>query len=160
MQKPRINAIVAHTRKDRVIGKDGSIPWYYPEDLKHFKEITSNHTVIMGRKTWESLPEKFRPLPGRKNIVITRDLSYEAPSAEVFDSLEKSLEDDAFIIGGATLYAQALPFIDTLYVTVIEKEFEGDTFFPPYEDKFELIEEKKEGDLTFQTLKRKAASLL
>jgi dihydrofolate reductase len=130
-----------------------------PDDLKRFKKITNGHPVIMGRKTWESLPEKFRPLPGRLNIVVTRQSSYIAAGAEVSTSLEsairKASEDSStlqnspseiFIIGGGELYKEALPFADKLYLTLIDEEKEGDVFFPEYESTFtkKVFEEKHE----------------
>ncbi len=109
----------------------GALPWHLPEDLKHFKETTSGHPIIMGRKTWESLG---RPLPNRRNMVITRQTDYTATGAEVFGSLPEALaaigEDTAYIIGGAELYRQALPLAATLIITEIGIDAAGDTVFP------------------------------
>lgn len=129
--KPHISLIVARSRGG-VIGSNGALPWHFPEDLKFFKQTTMGHPVIMGRHTWESIG---RPLPGRKNIVLTRDKNYEAPGATVVSSLEDAIklfkpDETVFIIGGAKLYAQALPLVDTAWVTEIDADFEGDTFFP------------------------------
>jgi dihydrofolate reductase len=111
--------------------------------MKRFRDITMGHPVIMGRKTYESLPDKFRPLPGRENIIITRDASYEAPGARVTHSLEEATdlaktldEEEIFIGGGQQTYEQALPQIDKLYLTIVESDKIGDTFFPPYEEEF------------------------
>ncbi len=129
-----INIIVA-IAKNNCIGQGGQLPWHIPEDLKRFKKLTMGKIVVMGRKTWESLPEKFRPLPGRKNIVVTRQTNYQVPDGvEVFSSVERALEthknNEIFIIGGAEIYTQALPLADRLFVTHINKTVEGDAFFP------------------------------
>ncbi|MFH1872130.1 MAG: dihydrofolate reductase [Pseudomonadota bacterium] len=126
--------LIAAVARNRVIGIDNRLPWHLPADLRHFKALTSGHAVIMGRKTWESLPEKFRPLPGRRNIVVTRDASYRAEGAVVALSLPAALaaagDGEAFLIGGAELYATALPLADRLQLTEIDASFEGDTWFP------------------------------
>jgi dihydrofolate reductase len=126
--------LIAAVARDGVIGIDNRLPWRLPADLKRFKELTLGHTVIMGRKTWESLPAAFRPLPGRRNIVVTRDASYRAAGAVVATSLPAAIDaaDDgaAFVIGGAELYAAALPLADHLRLTEIDATFEGDTHFP------------------------------
>jgi dihydrofolate reductase len=133
MPKPVITLLAAVARNG-VIGIDNRLPWHLPADLKHFKALTLGHTVIMGRKTWESLPAKFRPLPGRRNIVVTRDPSYRAEGAVVAQSLPAAIaaagNDEAFVIGGAELYAAALPLADRLQLTEIDAAFEGDTWFP------------------------------
>lgn len=118
-----------------VIGKDNQLPWHLPEDLAHFKRTTLGCPVIMGRKTWDSLPPKFRPLPGRLNIVVTRDAVFVAEGAAVAHSLEAARDlcpasSDAWVIGGAQIYAQALPLASTVVVTEIAREFEGDAFAP------------------------------
>lgn len=122
------NGIIGCTNED---GR-GALPWHLPEDLKHFKETTSGHPIIMGRKTWESLG---RPLPNRRNMVITRQAGYTAAGAEVFSGLPEVLaainkDDTAFIIGGAELYRQALPLAATLMITEIGIDAAGDTVFP------------------------------
>ncbi len=133
MPKP-ILTLIAAVARNGVIGIDNRLPWRLPADLKHFKALTLGHTVIMGRKTWESLPDNFRPLPGRQNIVVTRDGSYRAKDAAVATSLPAAIaaaeSDEAFVIGGAELYAAALPLADRLQLTEIDATFEGDTFFP------------------------------
>ena len=128
---PRLTLIAA-LAKNGVIGQDNAIPWRLPEDLKRFKALTMGHTIIMGRKTWVSLG---RPLPGRRHIVISRDRNYSAPGAEVVDSLAAAVsacagESEAFIIGGAEIYTQALPLADCLQLTEIDRDFSGDTHFP------------------------------
>lgn len=119
------------------IGKDGAMPWHLPEDLAHFKRTTLGCPVIMGRKTWESLPPRFRPLPGRTNVVVTRQRDWQAEGARVAHSLEDAIAlcgdvPDAWIIGGADIYAQALPLASTAVVTEIEADFEGDAFAPQF----------------------------
>lgn len=118
-----------------VIGKDNAMPWHLPEDLAHFKRTTLGCPVIMGRKTWDSLPAKFRPLPGRLNIVVTRDVDWRAEGAAAAHSLEAARalcppDSDAWVIGGAQIYAQALPLASTVVVTEIARDFEGDAFAP------------------------------
>ncbi len=127
--------IIAAVAKNRVIGKDNQLIWAIPADMAHFKALTAGHTVIMGRKTWESLPPRFRPLPGRRNIVISRQTDYAAPGAELADSLEKALKlastaATAFIIGGEQIYAQAMALADRLEITEVDLEPEGDAWFP------------------------------
>ena len=131
--------LIAALANNRCIGKDGAIPWRLPEDMKRFKDLTMGHVVIMGRKTWESLPEKFRPLPGRTNIVLTRQSGYALPKdVERFGTLQDALathtDKNIFIIGGAEIYAQALPLADRLELTLVHNEVEGDAFFPDYQD--------------------------
>lgn len=133
---PRV-FLVAAVAANGVIGARGKLPWHLPEDLKHFKALTLGHPVIMGRKTWESLG---RALPGRENIVVTRAAGYEAPGASVAASLDAALalclgESVAFVIGGAELYAAALPIADGLVLTEIHRDFEGDTHFPSFDRK-------------------------
>ena len=126
--------LIAAVARNGVIGVDNRLPWRLPADLKRFKELTLGHTVIMGRKTWESLPASYRPLPGRRNIVVTRDAAYRAAGAVVATSLPAAIAaadgGAAFVIGGAELYAAALPLADHLQVTEIDAIFEGDTRFP------------------------------
>lgn len=126
--------LIAAVANNGVIGKNNALPWHLPEDMKHFKALTTGHAVIMGRKTWESLPPKFRPLPNRLNIVLTRNSSYQAVGATVVNSLDEAVKvgagGTAFVIGGATLYAQALPLAERLELTEIDAAFPGDAFFP------------------------------
>lgn len=127
-----LRAIWAEARGG-VIGSGGTMPWHVPEDLAYFSERTRGSAVIMGRRTWESFPERFRPLPGRRNIVITRDGSYEAVGGETCGSLDEATSlagDDAWIIGGGQVYREALPRVSELYVTEIDLEVSGDTRAP------------------------------
>lgn len=126
--------LIAAVAKNGVIGDGNALPWHLPEDLRHFKALTTGHAVIMGRKTWDSLPKRFRPLPDRLNIVMTRDPSYAAEGATVVHSMVEALaaaaDHNAFVIGGAELYAHALPLADRLELTELAREFPGDAFFP------------------------------
>ncbi len=119
---------------DRVIGADGGMPWHVPEDMAHFREVTASHDVIMGRRTWESLPPRFRPLPGRRNIVVTRSASWAAEGAEraasLDDALRLSAGDEVWIIGGGMLYAEAVGIADVLEVTRLDLAVDGDTRAP------------------------------
>jgi dihydrofolate reductase len=132
----QLGLIFARSRNG-VIGKAGGLPWHLPEDMAHFKQVTTGCPVIMGRKTWESLPERFRPLPGRINIVVTRQPGWKAPGATHAASLPEAValcagEPQAWIIGGAEVYAQALPLAHTAEVTEIDAHFEGDVFAPRF----------------------------
>src|SRR4051794_24452108 len=105
-------ALVVAYARNGVIGRDGDLPWHLPTDMQHFRELTTGGTVVMGRKTYVSIPERFRPLPGRRNLVLSRDPAFAAPGAEVFGGLDAALEaagEDCFVIGGGTTYAEALP---------------------------------------------------
>ncbi|MER7013676.1 dihydrofolate reductase [Saccharopolyspora sp. NPDC000359] len=113
-----------------VIGRDGTMPWHLPEDLRHFRSVTQGATVLMGRRTWESLPPRFRPLPGRRNLVLSRT---PQEGAETFADLERALaaaSGDVWVMGGAAVYRAALPVADRIVVTEIREPFEGDTFAP------------------------------
>jgi dihydrofolate reductase len=127
--------LVAAVASNGIIGRNGGMPWRLPEDLKHFKNLTLGHPVIMGRKTWESLG---KALPGRENIVVTRQPGYEAPGAAIASSLDAALalcagETVAFVIGGGELYAAALPVASGLVMTEIQRDYEGDARFPAYD---------------------------
>ena len=127
--------LIAGIAQNNCIGKNGTLPWHIPEDLKHFKEITTNKTVVMGRKTWESLPEKFRPLPNRKNVVITRQTDYPVPVSvltfsSTTDAFTQLSTEDIFIIGGAEIYKQTIDQADALEITHIDQTVDGDVFFP------------------------------
>jgi dihydrofolate reductase len=129
-----LHLIYARSRNN-VIGKNGDLPWHLPEDLAHFKRTTLGQAVVMGRVTWESIPEKFRPLPGRRNVVVSRQADYIATGATVVDSLHAALalfpaDEVVWLIGGAQLYAQAMPLAAQLVVTEIDADFEGDAFAP------------------------------
>lgn len=127
--------LVAAVASNGIIGRNGQLPWHLPEDLKHFKRLTMGQAVIMGRRTWESLG---RALPGRENIVVTRQAGYEAPGAAVARSLEAALalctgDSVAFVIGGEQLFAESLPIAAGLVLTEIQRDYEGDTRFPDYD---------------------------
>ena len=113
-----------------VIGRDGELPWHLPEDLRHFRTVTAGAAVLMGRRTWESLPPRFRPLPGRRNLVLS---STPQEGVETFPDLASALgvvAGDLWVIGGAAVYRAALPFADRIVVTELRESFEGDTFAP------------------------------
>jgi dihydrofolate reductase len=131
MTTPRLTLIVARARNG-VIGRDGRLPWRLPEDLAFFKRTTMGHPIVMGRRTWESIG---RPLPGRRNIVVSRQAGFAVAGAEVAASLAEALRlceggGEVFVIGGAQLYAEALPRADRLIVTEVDADFEGDTHWP------------------------------
>ncbi len=132
----KLKLILARSRNG-VIGRDNTMPWHLPEDLAHFKRTTMGAPVIMGRKTWESLPPRFRPLPGRLNIVVTRQLDWDADGVKVAHSLQEACAqcasaETAWIIGGAELYRLAMPWADEAVVTEIDADFEGDAFAPVF----------------------------
>jgi dihydrofolate reductase len=141
--------LIAAIGKNRELGKNGKIPWHIPEDLKHFKERTFGSPVIMGRKTFESIG---KPLPGRKNIIITRNLEYKAPErCFVVQSLEEAIDvvlkdgpKEIFVIGGAEIFNLAMERADMLILTHIESEFEADAYFPDYSKLFKVLKCSKE----------------
>ena len=135
MTSPRLSLLVAMA-KNRVIGRDNKLPWHLPDDLKHFKFLTMGKTIVMGRKTYESIG---KPLPGRVNIIITRQEGYEVPGATVVSSIDdallmcekiRSINGENFIIGGEELYRQTLKICQRIYITEIQRDFEGDVYFP------------------------------
>ena len=143
----KVSLIVA-VSQNGVIGKDNDLIWHLPKDMKFFKDTTMGHHVIMGRKNFESIPHKFRPLPNRTNIVITRQSDYKAEGCVVVNSMEGALkiaksnaENEAFIIGGGQIYKLALEanLIDRIYLTKIHHSFDGDTFFPELNSDWEEI---------------------
>lgn len=128
-------SIIAAVARNGVIGKGNRLLWHLPEDMRHFRETTRGKPVIMGRKTWESLPDSFRPLPGRLNIVVSRNPSYQSPEALRASTLDEAISkaghaEELFVIGGAELYRLAMPLADRLYLTEIDQDFDGDAFFP------------------------------
>lgn len=129
----RVHLIWAQSA-DGIIGRDGGMPWHLPEDMARFRAHTSGATVVMGRATWESLPQRFRPLPDRRNVVLSRSPSYDAPGAVVAPSLAVALAaadgDVVWVIGGGAVYADALPRADRLFVTDVDGEFTGDVRAP------------------------------
>lgn len=145
-----IISIIAAMASNGAIGRDGGLPWHLPADLRRFRELTTGHTVIMGRKTFESIG---RPLPERVNIVITRQAGFGEPGVTVAGSLEEALsmasgEGEVFICGGGEIYLQALPLADRIYLTLIDRPFDGDAFFPeiPYGLFVEAAREPFHGD--------------
>jgi len=138
--------IIAALTKDRVIGKDNALPWYIPEDLKNFKKLTSGNTVVMGRKTYESIG---KPLPNRNNIVVSRSVP-SIEGVDVCSSLEVAIEKarsygkEIFIIGGASIYELALPFADKMYLSYVKVNYKGDTYFPKFnQDGWNVISQRK-----------------
>ena len=171
MHPPEIIAIAALTEGDRVIGNNGKVPWRIPADMERFKQLTKGHTVIMGRHTWEQDLERC-PLPGRHNIVVSTSLADDLAATQcpsnghqltVAQSVTEALEqagdrEKVFIIGGSVLYKAALPFTDTLELTIVESSHAGDTVFPPYEHligtEFELSTCEKHNGYRFETYRR------
>ena len=149
MSAMRLSILVA-TAKNRVIGKNNALPWHLPADLKHFKALTMGHPIIMGRKTYESIG---RLLSGRTNVIVTRQKAYQVAGAITANSIDDALKvcqagvegnDEVFLIGGAELYRQTLELCDRIYVTEIQQDFDGDTFFPAFsmEEWKEIAREK------------------
>lgn len=162
-------SIIVAAGLNNSIGKNNSLIWHLPADMKYFKEKTIGHTIITGRKNYESIPEKFRPLPNRNNIIITRQKNYYAPGAIITDSLDDAIcnaklynDKEVFIIGGGEIYSQALNYVNTIYLTRVHQEFDADVFFPKLDDnvwkEVSKIENKKNEnnkyDYTFYTYKR------
>ena len=148
-----LKLIYARSRNG-VIGRDGQLPWHLPADLAHFKQTTLGQAVVMGRKTWDSLPERFRPLPGRTNIVITRQTDWHAPGTLVAHSLEQAMSlcpapGPLWVIGGAEIYAQALPLASTVVVTEIDVEVQGDAHAPKlgteWKEMSRLLQQNEDG---------------
>lgn len=146
-----ILSIIAAMTDERVIGKDSKLPWHLSEDLKRFKSLTLGHPVIMGRKTYESIG---KPLPGRHNIVLTRKRPYTIDGVTVSHSIEDAVKifdnqgrskEELFFIGGFSVFKDTLPSVDKLYLTLVHKSFEGDTYFPPFDlEKDFVIDEKSD----------------
>ena len=142
-------SLVAAVARGGVIGRDGGIPWRIPEDMARFRELTMGHAVVMGRHTWESLPDEFRPLPGRDNVVVTRNPDWSARGADRAGSVEDALEllesaPRVLVIGGGEIYAAALPLADELLLTEIDAEIAAHTTFPRWDrDEFEEVERRE-----------------
>lgn len=137
-------SLIAAMDKNNVIGYENDMPWSLPNDLKYFKEVTSNHTIIMGRKTYESIG---RPLPNRRNIILSRSGYQTEDNVDVISSIEdiKALgkKEDVFVIGGGMIYEQVIPYADRLYITCIDADLKGDTYFPQFsETEWEVIDVK------------------
>ncbi len=159
--KAKIVIVAALSRDTHTIGRENGLLWHIPDDMRRFKELTADHPIIMGRKTFESILAILgKPLPGRQNIVVTRNTEYTYPGVIVFSSLEEALteaqkldQQEIHIGGGAEIYRQALPLVDTLHLTLIDDQPEGDTFFPSFETDFEVIKEhekKEHNGLSYQ----------
>ncbi len=155
-KRPRV-VLVAAVARNGVIGRDGDLPWRIPEDLKHFKALTVGGTLIMGRRTYDSIG---RPLPGRRTIVVTRQSDWSADGAEVAFSLEEALAlagdvDDVFVVGGAEIYRQAMPFADVIELTEVDQNPDGDTHFPqPPAGAFVETRRDQRDGFAFVTLER------
>ncbi len=150
--------LIAAIGRSRELGKDNKLLWNIPEDMKRFKNLTTGHPVIMGRATFQSIG---RPLPGRTNIIITRDKNFQAKRCEVVHSIEEGIElakskdkNEIFIIGGGQIYAQAIKYTDKLYLTIVEGKFDADTYFPDYTEFKTVInkEEKKDNKYKYTFL--------
>ena len=169
MAHPEIVIIAAVAEKDRLIGDRLDLPWRLPEDLKRFKRLTMGHPLVMGRRTFESLVHQFNgPLPGRRLVVLTSRGAFAAyPDIETYPSLDAALAALAdagviFIGGGSTVYEQFLPLADRMELTLVEGDYEGDTYFPPFEHlvgpAFEIADEDRRDGFRFVTYVRKSVS--
>jgi dihydrofolate reductase len=135
---PPLLSLIAAVPRNGAIGRNGQLLWHEPQDQRHFRRVTMGSPVLMGRKTWDSLPERFRPLPGRRNLVLSRDPAWRSDGAETVASLDAALQaaagaDKLSVIGGAQIYALALPHAGELVLTEIDADLDGDTFFPAWE---------------------------
>ena len=135
-------SLIAALAQNRTIGKNNDLPWHLPDDMKYFMQTTKGHHCIMGRKNYDSIPVKFKPLPNRTNIVVTHQKDFVAPDCIVVNSIDEALklaksnnEPETFIIGGAEIYKQSLVYADRLYLTEIKADIQGDTFFPTFDHK-------------------------
>jgi dihydrofolate reductase len=133
-------SLIAAMAENRVIGRNNDLPWKLPDDMKFFMQTTKGHHVVMGRKNYDSLQDKFKPLPNRTNIVVTRQQHFQAPGCTVVNSIEKALEigrnnqePELFIIGGAEIYSLSLRYADKIYLTEIHEKVDGDTYFPEFD---------------------------
>ena len=156
--------IIACFSKNRVIGKKGELPWNFPEDLARFKKVTMGHTLIMGRKTFESI---LKPLQGRKIIILSRDKNFSAAGCEVAESFKEAVEfanqtdDNPIVCGGSEIYKIAIHLVTKMYLTEIQREIKGDTFFPEFdESEWEEIECEEKGELVFRVLERRKINIL
>ena len=156
-------SLIAAVAENNCIGKSNTLPWYLPEDLKHFKKLTTDKAVLMGRKTWESIPEKFRPLPNRVNVVISRQKLTLPPGVELYHSVDEALaahkNDEVFVIGGAEIYRQTIEQADTLYITEVKKIVEGDAFFPVIDNNvWRETEREEHAEFSFVIYHRKISN--
>lgn len=154
--------IIAALSKNRVIGRNNTIPWHYPADMKHFRRTTKGHPVVAGRKTYESF--KIRPLPGRLNFILTRNPDYTSDEGviicqdldQVVATVKERSAEKLFILGGAEIYNLALPLTDEMILTHLPIEVEGDAYFPQWDEaEWEVAEERREEDLVFATYRRR-----
>lgn len=148
---------IAAVANNNVMGCNGDMPWSYPEDMKRFRDVTLNHPIIMGRKTWDSL--RIKPLPGRKNIVISRNPGFEYPGVEVYPDIKtpiyKYRDEDIYIIGGSQIFNDYMIFADYLDITHINKDYDGDVFFPDIDPNiWESVHQEENGDLMFTIYRR------
>ena len=158
----RAVVLIAAVSRNGVIGKGGKLPWHLPDDLKRFKALTLGHAIIMGRKTFDSIG---RPLPKRRNLVVSRQAGFHHEGVEVFSSLEKALEaahfggdESPFVIGGAEIYAAALPLATRLELTELRELVDGDTYFPPIDPlAWQLVSREEHDDFAFASYVRKSA---
>ena len=155
MKKPKIS-IIAAIGKNRELGLNNQLLWHISDDLKHFKELTNNHAIIMGQKTFESIG---RPLPNRLNIVLSRDPAFRRDDITICNSIDDAISkaqgynDEVFIIGGGSIYAQTIELADKLYLTLVDKTYNADTFFPDYSSFNKTVSEsetKKDNDLEYK----------
>lgn len=161
-----IAAIAAIGATTNVLGKDNDLVWDIPEDLERFRALTRNHPIIMGRKTWESLPGERRPLPKRTNIVVSRTPGYEAPGAAVVSSIEAAIKiakesegsDEIYVIGGSGIFKDSFQYTDRLYLTLVHDDAPGDVYFPDYAEFTNVVERTEHLDhtppYTYLTLER------
>lgn len=165
-----IISLIAALTRNHVIGRNNDLPWHLPDDMKYFMQTTKGHHVIMGRKNYDSIPEKFRPLPNRTNLVVTRQRNLQLAGCTVVNSLEdavtiarKAGEGELFIIGGAAIYQLGMPLAQRLYLTEIDAELEGDTHFPAFDKagwtevsrKHHLVDERHAYPFDFVIYERK-----
>ncbi|MDO8425512.1 MAG: dihydrofolate reductase [bacterium] len=152
--------LIAAIAQNGCIGKDGKLPWRLPDDMAHFRELTTGHVVLMGRKTWESLPQQFRPLPGRTNVVVTNQQEYVVPpGVSIFHDTKTALthftSEDIYVIGGAMLYAQTIAFADRLEITHVDRTVDGDAFFPAIDHaQWHAVAEEQHDGFRFVTYER------
>ncbi len=172
MMKPKVIAIVAMA-ENRVIGAQNALPWKIPEDMKRFAELTTRHTVLMGRKTYESLPAKFRPLPNRLNVVLSRSAGpigapdgvrqYRSPEeffAACMNGTQQLPSDTVWVIGGAEIYKATKDYWDELYLTRVLGNHNGDAYFPPFEQDFELLESANRDGYVFERYRKRSAAVM
>lgn len=154
-------SLIAALTRERVIGKGNAIPWRIPSDMQNFRSVTAGNVVIMGRKTWESIPEKYRPLPDRVNIVVSSSQK-RAKGAIVCDSMAAAIEKakghgkEIFIIGGASIYGQSIGFADRMYLSWVRKDYPGDAYFPDFSgNDWQVIERREFPEYEYEVYQRK-----